>query len=834
MRLARGAGAARAVVRLGHRCPRIVLAGAVLTILAGVLVGTRLSFDTDILSLMPRRDPVVQNFRRTLAEFGTLDTLLVAVRVGGEERLEPALQLVDSLAEQLAASPHLTNVQARLEDPARLADAVLRHACLFLDGDGLDALGSRLSPVGLAARAADIRAGLEAPHGMLAKEFAIRDPLGLLPFLLGRLTRAPAALKVDFSSGYYLAADHSLVLVLAKPRGPAQDIDFDRLLIADVSSRIEAARAELAAELEVPLAEVPEVVLGGGHRIGLEDATLIRRDIMANSVSSLAGVMLLFFLAYRRLATTQFAFLPLAVGLALTFVFTGVALGRLSSATSAFAALLVGLGIDFTIVLYGRYLEARLSGLELAPALDVMATQSGPAVMLGAVTTVGTFYSFLATRFVGLQELGLLTGTGIVLMALSSFLLLPALITVFDRGAPRPHSAWLNPAPLLGWAGRHRRLVLVAVAAVTVAAAATLPSVRFDDDVRHLRSPANRGVAVQEEVARAFGLSFNAMMVRIEGRDAQQVLERVRVLEAGLVEMEAAGLLASHESLGNLLPPLPAQQRALSWLAEHRELTDPRRVREALVAAMVGAGLAVEAFAPGLENLESTLRPAGAVSFEVWRGTPVEQVVERSLRESPGQATTIVNVFPPPGRWRREAPPELVKLVSSVPGASLTGVNLISQRLRRTVWQDAALAGGLGLGVVFLMLLWELRGLRPALVCLLPVGVGVIWMVGTMGALGFPLNLLNVFVITMVIGVGVDYGIHMLHRVRDKASEKDLGETARAVILAALTTIVGFGSLVTTHYPGLQSIGWMTSLGVTYCCLLAVVVLPLIVRVEGR
>jgi hypothetical protein len=570
-------------------------------------------------------------------------------------------------------------------------------------------------------------------------------------------------------------------------------------------------------------------MMGGGYRIAIEDARLIKSDIVTNAVMSVLGVMLLFFLAYRRFAAAHYAFFPLATGLALTFVFTFFALGRVSSATSGFAALLVGLGIDFTIVMYGRYLEGRLAGKSIAEALDTMAGTSGPAVLLGAVTTVGTFYTFLITRFAGLQELGLLTGTGIVLMALSAFLLLPALITIFDRGRePRPHSVWLNLRPLLALAIRHRSAVIAVWAAITLAAVVLSPKLRLDDDVRNLRSPSNEGVRIQEEIAEAFGFSFNSMIIRVHGATEQEALAKVQTLAEGLGPLVKSGVVSSYESVANLLPPAASQERALAWLRDHAELSEPSRVQATLVQALEAQGLVSGAFAPGLDALSVTLRPSGPLTLDAWEGTPVEEVIERSIRVDDDGVETIINVLPPPGMWRRTAPPELVTLVASVPGAALTGTNVVSERLRQTVWVDAAVAASVGLVIVFLMLTWELKSFGLALLCLVPVASGVIWTVGVMVLVDFPLNLLNIFVVTMVIGIGVDYGIHMLHRLQEGGSIEALAETARTVALAALTTIVGFGSLVTTHYPGLQSIGWMTSSGVLFASLAAVMVLPLL------
>ena len=171
------------------------------------------------MSLLPRHDPAVLMFRQVLEEFGTLDTLAVAVPVGGEEHLDLALATADAVAAALGESPLIERVMVQLDDPLKLAEVALRHAVLFLDEGRLAELERQLAPAGLAARAADIRASIEAPHGILGKELALRDPLGFLPMLLGQVSRTPASLKVDYSSGYYLSADHSLVVVLAKPRG---------------------------------------------------------------------------------------------------------------------------------------------------------------------------------------------------------------------------------------------------------------------------------------------------------------------------------------------------------------------------------------------------------------------------------------------------------------------------------------------------------------------------------------------------------------------------------------------------------------------------------------
>jgi hypothetical protein len=94
----------------------------------------------------------------------------------------------------------------------------------------------------------------------------------------------------------------------------------------------------------------------------------------------------------------------------------------------------------------------------------------------------------------------------------------------------------------------------------------------------------------------------------------------------------------------------------------------------------------------------------------------------------------------------------------------------------------------------------------------------------------------------MIIGIGVDYGLHVVHRYREErmggggaaAVEAGLIETGNAVVVAALSTIVGFGSLATSHYPGLRSVGLVAILGAAFTALVAITLLPALLAWRAR
>jgi predicted RND superfamily exporter protein len=117
--------------------------------------------------------------------------------------------------------------------------------------------------------------------------------------------------------------------------------------------------------------------------------------------------------------------------------------------------------------------------------------------------------------------------------------------------------------------------------------------------------------------------------------------------------------------------------------------------------------------------------------------------------------------------------------------------------------------------------------------------MGMVWMLGIMALMGLAMNFMNIFVTTMIIGIGVDYGVHAIHRYRENQRrpggdlEEDLVQTGSAIAIAALSTMVGFGSLSLSHYPGLRSMGLVAILGALTTCLIALTVLPAFLRLRS-
>jgi predicted RND superfamily exporter protein len=827
---------------------RIFLCAAAVLALS-VLSSSRLEVDSDVLSLLPRDAPVVKTFRHTLEEFGGVDTLMILVELPEEAAVDPYETFVEELAASLEELPQLEYVDYRIANLEELVETHFPQAFLFLDQADRESFERKLSDPELERRAAEIRRALATPQSLIAKSMIRIDPLGLGEVFLGKLSGSRGALRVDLSTGFFLSPDHRLLLLLAKPTQPAQKFAFTEELVAAVEAKSAAllARWDEIAGPDPPPA--PRIELGGNYITTLEDARFIRRDVVVNNVSSTLGVLALFVYAFRRLGLVLYALVPLFMGMSMTFGLMGITVGALNAVSGASAALLIGLGIDFVIVSYGRYVEERSNGASVQDALMTMNGQTGRSVISGAVTTTATFWAFAPTAFVGLRQMGFLTGTGILFCLVSVLFLMPAMLAWSEahhrkrRREPRLYLHGFGTDRVIRFSMRHARPVLAVAAVATIALGIAATRITFEDSIREMRPRGTRNQNIERLMTEHFGTGLDFMMLVLRGDSLEEVLEATAVASEQAQKLAGTESLVRAESIVSVLPPRERQLETIAWLEEHRrDLVSVERIRRVFEEAATREGLRPEAFAHGLDLFAQAASVTRPIALDDLRVDDASQrLLERFVRKTAQGWTSIVYLYPPPQRWKREAPPALRRLAAELgPHVELSGINVVSEFMRATVRRDAVIASLVGFALVLAILWIDFRRVFDTVASLFPLGVGVIWMLGGMVLLGLSMNFFNVFVTAMIIGVGVDYGVHMMHRYREEREtsherlEAGLTETGKAVVLAALANVVGFGSLAWSSYPGIQSIGYVAIMGSSSSALVALTVLPAYLAIRLR
>jgi predicted exporter len=329
---------------------------------------------------------------------------------------------------------------------------------------------------------------------------------------------------------------------------------------------------------------------------------------------------------------------------------------------------------------------------------------------------------------------------------------------------------------------------------------------------------------------------LETMVFLAPARTAEEALELQgawrEALEAGI----SSGLPVSRfESLASFVPPPSRQKRNLEWLESlSREAFDPDRVAGKLRTALLREGLRAESFEPGIAALREMLSDREPLAPDRVQASPLQTIAGRFLKKQGDAYLSVAYVHLRPDFWLHPRGQGWVDSLEKMnPATTVTSPKLVQKELETMMGRESWKILLLALAAVALLIYLDFRSWRLTAVSLLPVVLASLCTLGMLGALQVRLNFMNLIVFTMVLGIGVDYGVHLLHRGLRSPAEilgDELERVSGGIVLAALTTVAGFGSLVTSSYPGLRSMGAVALMGVGFSLLLALTLIPALLR----
>jgi predicted RND superfamily exporter protein len=526
-----------------------------------------------------------------------------------------------------------------------------------------------------------------------------------------------------------------------------------------------------------------------------------------------------------------------------TFALGLLIYGQLNAVSLGFAAIFFGLSIDAANYFYTRFLEEWDGGENLEPAL---AAATGalfwPAVVASA-TTAAVFVVIGFSALTGVAQLGYLTAIGMMLNVPATFVLLPGLMLWLQRRSvtvARWHA--LPPtsrlARVAGASESHPRATLAFGLGAIAAAGALALGARLDMNLFHLRPAHSAAASVQDEITQSFGISDPeaSVMVEIDAPVAasaaadEAVLQTTERVAQRLAQLRDEGLVRSFTSPSPLMPSLATQKARLeAWSREPREAAAQRLARR-----LEDDGFAIDAFAPALAALRSTPAPIDA-TLEPLPG--LELLFEHHLkRDARGLALQTPLAARDPDALE-EIARRLPHEVQVAPGVRVlvAGRPLMERELRRTM------RGEIGWFLLFsvvsnAVVIWlqERRLGVTAILLAIPLGV-VVLLLGVGAAADWPLNPVNLIVLPLTIGVGVDYCVYFRARARETGSFFDAAAgVGRALAVTAATTVAGFGILGFSRYPALSSLGVLAALSMALCFACAVIFLPATLVLHAR
>lgn len=611
----------------------------------------------------------------------------------------------------------------------------------------------------------------------------------------------------------------------------------------------------------------PEVKIGvtGLPVMENDEMRTSNRSLVYASALSFAGVGLLIVAGFGGLRHAILANLVLLMGMAWSFGWLTLAVGHLNIYSVTFAVSLIGIGIDYGIHFIARYFEVREKIASPREALLTTATGVSPAITTGAITTSVAFFAAGTTDFLGVAELGIIAGGGLLLCAISQLYVLPAVICLVDRlpwgssmPKPLPVHTWLKPFVVMP------RLTAIVALLCTAFVSVGIGRLWYDHNLLNMQPKGLESVDLEQRILSECNQSLWYALSIADSRE-ELLARKAEFLKLESVERieEIASLLPPDEEIKQ--PIVRRIQDRLAALPERPPLIDvspPEQLGLALARAqeLVSSSPTGAACAQHLAQARDLLRRLPAdrcyellssfqqhmagdllsrlhVLANMANPTPPqlsdlpESLVDRFVGQ---HGRHLLKIYGRGSIWEMESLERFVLDVRSV-DPRVTGNPLQAYEatfeMKRS-YEDAATYAAI---IILVVLILDFRSVRYSLLAALPLALGMVQMFGLMGSLNIPLNPANMIALPLILGLGIDYGVHIVHDFRDQKGPYRMSpSTAVAVLVDSLTTIAGYGAMMIAAHQGMQSLGRILTIGVACCTFSALVILPALLTAFTR
>lgn len=862
-------------IALAYPAATVALAIA-LTVVSVAYTWQNLGYRTSRLDLLNPESDYNRLWIDYIKEFGDEDDAVVVVEGPGRDHVVPVL---DEISNMLANQQQLFHAVLRGVDTGKIRAKGL-HYLSREELQGIDQFLETVSPIVEEKQWSRLNLGAMLSALNQRLEVALKRPKLLDPVvaredieriadsLFATLSQKKGyqspwpempqsfATLSELNADYLLTKDGTLGFVLLRL---AKDPDgFAR------NSRATAALRELIAQAN---ARHPDT------KIGLTGLPVMENDEMRSSeqsmywssLLSLAGVACLFVAGFGGVRHALLANLVLLIGIAWSFGYLTLAIGHLNILSMSFTVTLIGIGIDYGVYYVARYLQLRGHIANCKEALLETTRGVGPAILTGAITTSIAFFAAGFTEFTGIAELGQIAGGGVLLCAVAELLVLPAVIALVDHSGlgmriPEPLAVHSWIMPLM----RKPRLLLASTMAFTIVVAMGVNNLWYDHNLLNLQAEGLESVELEQKLlsesnksvwyalsiaksrdellARADAMRKLDSVERVEeivsflGKDdgtKRPIIERIEHRLAGLEERPQRISVDRPDYLGKvlartqqLLAANPEGQRGVRSLENIR--AELRRLSQADCYLRVGQFQQDMAgdLLTRLHILRSMANPEPPQVTDL-----PESLVSRFVGRN---GHHLLKIYGRGNIWDMDALEKFVKDVRSVdPRATGNPLQAYEASLQmKSSYEQAAFYA---LMVIMVVLIFDLRSIRYSLLAALPLALSVLQMFGLLGILEVPLNPANMIALPLMLGIGVDYGVHIVHEYREQGGRYRMSPaTAVAVLVDGLTTVVGFGSLMVASHRGLQSLGRVLTLGVSCCMFTSMIMLPALLTIMSR
>ena len=640
--------------------------------------------------------------------------------------------------------------------------------------------------------------------------------------------------------------------------------------------------------------------LTGMIPLGRDEMVYSEQSMGYTSIFAFIAILILLILSFRMWAAPLFALLNLAVGLIWAVGLTAILVKSLNIMTSMMVVILIGLGIDFSIHIISIFTENRSMGKSIDKSIEETFLKSGKGILTAGLTTCAAFLALVISSSRGMKEMGIVSSTGLLAILMVTFLFLPSLLVLRERrlekklaeGKIKTKPAYKDISfqsfgKSCNWLSRRYSATLICAILITIILLISASKISFDHNYMNMEPKGLTSITLQDTILDKFDLSMDyALLLTDSIEELREMAKKLKNVKSVALVDDISMYLPSFEEQQKRIPIIREINQAISSATLKDNLTEAEfnqlllelerlemNIMEIQDMAFIGGQDKVDnkcseiigdpdnpqskniisEFIDSLENnqlksikgleefqkyaapyFKKTALKMATVENIKFEDLPLS-ILDRYSNRNRNQF--LMTIFPSGNMWQDIDYLNRFTNDLDIVSEKVTGMPPVMKELISVIGNDGKNAALLTILVVFMLLWLDFRKIKYAVIAMIPLVAGFVWMVGLMKLTGMQLTVVNVMGLPMIIGIGIDYGVHVVHRWRSEEKgkvNKIFASTGKAILLSALTTMLAFGSLVFSIWRGFGSLGGAMFIGVGACFLSTVIILSGIIGLIER
>ena len=908
----------------GEKTWWMLLVVIVLTVIFGGLSG-QLEMTMDMTGLLPKDDPMVDEFNYIFEEFNGASTIFIVAQgemddmVRFAEEMTPRIKDLESWIEVNASDKVKKQLQTARDKAAagkiegndqyierveymQPTEFIRNHGLMLVKPKDLKNTREIYNDPNLLPYLTNLNNSLEKEYIQSDEKISTTQreqqatmfldgieswvdhtELALYSDDYDPVKGALAAEAVAIGNPYLISPDRSLLLITVEATFSIMEMDHLMPMVNGLEEMVKSA----ADNYNIKAGLAGALVLGRDEMVaGLEDS-------MSLTILAMILILILFIVTFRMVSSPVIAVFNLIIGITWAMGVAWLLVQTLNMFTAMMAVVLVGLGIDFSIHIISVFSELVNKGIEPKQAIIETLQKVGGGIITGGLTTAAAFLTLLVGRSAGISEFGLVCGVGLIVIMIATLIAMPTMLMLRERyriwrGKELKKTrdvAYARVGKLSEVIHRKWRFSLVAGLIVTLFFGLMMARVTFDYNYLNMEPEGLESIALNDLIIEKFNFSADAALMTatsleqnheytetakkkssvsyvesisdylpivveqdkrrpgilqiakkmgqseiVAGVSAEQqagIIEELFRLEANVMEMQDMAFTGGQDMIDQKATRIvgnPDQPELVGNLTRFIARMEEQPVR------LERLGEFNQNFGTAYRGLVLNMADTATITLEMLPASV------KSTHMSEKGDRFLLTLYPKGNIWNIDYLEVFTGDILDI-SPSISGTPPMFYYLMKIIGADGRRAALLTIVVVVLFLWFDFRSLKKALLAMIPLFFGVIWMVGVMGLTGMQLTLLNIMAIPLIIGIGIDDGVHLIHRYHHEGKDAIFtvfSSTGKAIIITSLTTMLAFGSLVFATYRGFGSLGLALFLGVGTCLLASIFVLPALLAVVEK